>query len=77
LEPAELDNDLNHGDRQLCNLGVRRANVETRTVATGDVMPQLVNWEILANPINWVIVALMLAIATFGLRLILKDQEVS
>jgi hypothetical protein len=40
-------------------------------------MPQLVNWEILANPINWVIVALMLAIATFGLRLILKDQEVS
>jgi hypothetical protein len=33
-------------------------------------MPQIVNWEILANPLNWIIVALMLAIAVFGLSLI-------
>lgn len=34
-------------------------------------MPQIVNWDILANPLNWVIVALMLAIAVFGLNLIM------
>jgi hypothetical protein len=33
-------------------------------------MPQIINWEIAANPLNWVIVALMLAIAVFGLNLI-------
>ena len=33
-------------------------------------MPQIINWEILLNPLNWVIVALMLAIAVFGLNLI-------
>ena len=33
-------------------------------------MPQIINWEIIANPLNWVIVALMLAIAVFGLNLI-------
>ena len=33
-------------------------------------MPQIINWEIIANPLNWVIVALMLAIAVFGLSLI-------
>jgi hypothetical protein len=33
-------------------------------------MPQLINWEIIANPLNWIIVALMLAIAVFGLNLI-------
>lgn len=38
-------------------------------------MPQLVNWEILANPINWVIVALMLAIAVFGLNLIMNSSN--
>jgi|HubBroStandDraft_3_1064219.scaffolds.fasta_scaffold431765_2 hypothetical protein len=38
-------------------------------------MPQIVNWEILANPLNWVIVALMLAIAVFGLSLISGAQS--
>lgn len=33
-------------------------------------MPQIINWDILANPLNWVIVALMLALAVFGLNLI-------
>jgi hypothetical protein len=33
-------------------------------------MPQIINWDIIANPLNWVIVALMLAIAVFGLSLI-------
>jgi hypothetical protein len=37
-------------------------------------MPQLVNWSLLREPINWLIVALMLAIAVFGLNLILAQQ---
>jgi hypothetical protein len=36
-------------------------------------MPDLINWEILKNPLNWVIVALMLAIAVFGLNLIMNQ----
>jgi hypothetical protein len=38
-------------------------------------MPKLINWELISNPVNWVIVALMLAIATFGLSLVLNDQN--
>jgi hypothetical protein len=34
-------------------------------------MPQIVNWELLKEPVNWIIVALMLAIAVFGLNLIM------
>ena len=34
-------------------------------------MPELINWDILKEPVNWAIVFLMLAIATFGLCLIL------
>lgn len=33
-------------------------------------MPKLINWDLLANPLNWVVVALMLAIATFGIALL-------
>lgn len=33
-------------------------------------MPQIINWDIAANPINWIIVALMLAIAVFALNAI-------
>jgi hypothetical protein len=36
-------------------------------------MPAIVNWELLKNPFNWIVVALMLAIATFALCLILDD----
>lgn len=32
------------------------------------------NFELLKNPLNWVIVALMLVIAGFGLHLLLPDQ---
>ena len=35
-------------------------------------MPQLINWDIIKNPINWVIVALMLYIAVFGLNLVIN-----
>jgi hypothetical protein len=35
-------------------------------------MPKFVNWELMANPVNWVIVGLMLAIATFGLAVVLN-----
>ena len=38
-------------------------------------MPQLINWEILKNPINWVIVWLMLTIATAGLCLVMGGDE--
>ena len=34
-------------------------------------MPTLINWELLRNPANWIVVALMLAIAAFGLHLLL------
>jgi hypothetical protein len=37
-------------------------------------MPQLVNWELLRNPMNWVVVALMLAIAAFGLHLVMSGD---
>ena len=37
-------------------------------------MPTLINWELLGNPLNWLIVALMLAIAAFGLHLIMGDD---
>ena len=35
-------------------------------------MPQLVNWELIKNPVNWIIVALMLGIAAFGLCLVMQ-----
>jgi hypothetical protein len=34
-------------------------------------MPELINWALLKEPVNWIIVFLMLAIAVFGLSLIL------
>jgi hypothetical protein len=36
-------------------------------------MDRVVNWELLREPLNWVIVALMLLIGTFGLCLIMKQ----
>jgi ABC-type arginine/histidine transport system permease subunit len=36
-------------------------------------MPELVNWSLLKEPMNWIIVALMLAIAAFGLHLVMGD----
>lgn len=38
-------------------------------------MDRFVNFELLANPLNWVIVALMLAIAVFGLNLIVGSSQ--
>jgi hypothetical protein len=38
-------------------------------------MPQLINWELIKNPVNWVIVGLMLAIAVFGLNLVLAPGQ--
>lgn len=38
-------------------------------------MPQLINWEIIKNPLNWVIVGLMLYIAVFGLNLVMGQGE--
>ncbi len=35
-------------------------------------MPKLVNWELLKQPINWVIVVLMLLIGVFGLKLVMS-----
>jgi hypothetical protein len=36
-------------------------------------MPQLINWDIIKNPVNWVIVGLMLYIAVFGLNLVMGE----
>jgi hypothetical protein len=35
-------------------------------------MEKIVNWELLREPMNWLIVALMLAIAAFGLHLVMS-----
>ena len=35
-------------------------------------MPEIVNWSLLKEPLNWVIVALMVAIAAFGLCLLME-----
>lgn len=40
--------------------------------AEGSDMPALVNWELLRNPINWVVVVLMLLIGAFMLRLLME-----
>jgi hypothetical protein len=37
-------------------------------------MENIINWEIISNPVNWIIVALMLAIAVFGLNLVLTKE---
>ena len=37
-------------------------------------MPNLINWELIKNPVNWVIVGLMLMIAVFGLNLVMEPQ---
>lgn len=33
-------------------------------------MPDLINWDLFANPLNWLIVALMLAIGVWALHLV-------
>jgi hypothetical protein len=38
-------------------------------------MPQLINWDLVSNPLNWVIVALMLMIAVFGLNYLLAQNQ--
>ena len=38
-------------------------------------MPTLINWELLSNPLNWIVVALMLAIAAFGLHMVLGAAD--
>lgn len=37
-------------------------------------MDRVINWELLKQPLNWIIVILMLLIGTFGLNLILKPN---
>ena len=38
-------------------------------------MPELVNWQLLKEPLNWAIVALMLAIAVFGINLMMQGTS--
>ena len=40
-------------------------------------MDRIINVDLLLNPLNWVIVALMLAIAVFGLNLIMQGGQSS
>lgn len=35
----------------------------------------MLNWDLMKNPINWVIVALMCLFAVFGLNLLLGQPE--
>jgi hypothetical protein len=36
-------------------------------------MPDLINWELLSQPYNWIIVFLMLAIGAWGLHMIMAE----
>jgi hypothetical protein len=38
------------------------------------MMDRIINFELISNPINWIIVSLMLAIAVFGLNLVLSQD---
>ena len=38
-------------------------------------MPDLINWELLRNPVNWVIVILMLTFGAFALCLIMSGPN--
>jgi hypothetical protein len=40
-------------------------------------LPQLINWELAKNPLNWIIVGLMLMIAVFALNFITAQAGVS
>jgi hypothetical protein len=35
-----------------------------------------VNWDIVRNPVNWLVIGLMVAIAALALHTILKSREV-
>lgn len=37
-------------------------------------MPEIINWKIALNPVNWFIVALMLLIAGFALHILLPQN---
>ena len=37
-------------------------------------MDRIVNWELLKEPLNWIIVILMLMIGVFGLNLIMNPN---
>jgi hypothetical protein len=38
-------------------------------------MPDLVNWDLLRNPYNWIVVVLMLAIGAFALCLLIGPNS--
>lgn len=38
-------------------------------------MPRLLNWEMLANPINWAVIFLMLTIAGLGVHFVMASQD--
>lgn len=38
-------------------------------------MPEIINWKLVANPVNWVIVTLMLLVAGYGLHILLPDYK--
>jgi hypothetical protein len=38
-------------------------------------MDRFINFELISNPVNWIIVALMLAIAIFGLNLVMSPPS--
>lgn len=38
-------------------------------------MDRIVNFDLLTNPLNWIIVALMLAIGTFALKLVISSAN--
>jgi hypothetical protein len=38
-------------------------------------MDRIINVDLIKNPVNWIIVALMLAVATFALHLLLGDDR--
>lgn len=48
-------------------------NIRAAAMALKDRIP--LNWELIGNPVNWVMVALMIAIATVALALVVKPGK--
>jgi hypothetical protein len=69
VDYRELDNRHAYGD---CRLFRVLAGITVLAQATGSLVLRLINWELAANPLNWIVVFLMLAIGTMAIAVIAR-----
>jgi hypothetical protein len=73
VEPAELDYRLSDGnDRLHRNFGRDRLHDQTRG---GLSMEKVLNLRLMANPVNWVIVVLMMMVGSMAFHLIFTTSK--